>query len=111
MRATQLKRSLIFRFILLNKIDHFTEVETHTLIAIYLMNIDYQRCSGNTLFKYLSKIHRTPYRKRLLLTLRNFKETGIIRLSGKGPGTNLFLTEHGKQYLFDLERKLKGIKY
>lgn len=111
MRATQLKRSLLFRYVLMKQFDHYSEVETHILTSIYLMNVDHKRCSGNTLFKYLSKIHRTPSKKKLLLIVKKFKEQERVRRYGKGPGTNLVLTEHGKQYLFDLERKLKGIKY
>ena len=110
MTATQLKRSLLFRYILIKQFDHYSEVETHILISIYLMNNDGKRCSCNTLFAFLSKIHRTPYKKKLILILKKLKEQDRIKSFGKGSGTNLIITEYGRQYLFHLERKIRGIK-
>lgn len=110
MTTTQLKRALLFRYVLNKYFDHYTEVETYILISIYIMNTQGKRCSCNTLFTYLSKIHRTPYKKKMLLIVKNFIEQGRIRVLGKGPGTNLVLTEYGKQYLIHLEKKMRGTK-
>ena len=108
MRATNLKRSFLFRYILLKQWRHYTEVETNVLIGIHLMNQKSERCSCNTLFKYLSKVHRTPYKKKLLFILRKFKEDGMIRILGKGPGTKIKLTTDAILHLFQLEEKLRG---
>ena len=110
MRATQLKRALLFRYVLNKQRDHYSEVETYILLCIFMMNINGERCSCNNLFKKLSKIHRTPYKKKLLLIVRNFKEQDLVRSFGKGAVTYLVLSEQGKQHLFDLEEKLRGIK-
>ena len=107
MKAIQLKRSFLFRFILLKQWPHYKEVETNILIGIYLMNCDLERCSCNTLSAYLSKIHRTPHKKTLLATLRKFKEGEFIRVNGRGPGTSIHLTIAAELYLFELEAKLK----
>lgn len=90
--------------------DHYSEVETYILLCIFIMNNNGVRCSCNTLFKKLSKIHRTPYKKKLLLIVRNFKEQDLIRVLGKGAGTNLVLSQQGKLHLFDLEEKLRCVK-
>ena len=110
MRATQLKRALLFRYVLNKQRDHYSEVETYILLCIFMMNNSGERCSCNTLFKKLAKIHRTPYKKKLLSIVRKFKEQDLIRSFGKGPGTNLVLSQQGKLHLFDLEEKLRGIK-
>ena len=110
MRATQLKRALLLRYILMKHIDHYSEVETYILMCIYFMNNNYERCSCNTLFIKLSKIHRTPYKKKLLLIVRNFKEKDLVRCLGKAAGTNLVLSQRGKLHLFELERKLRSVK-
>jgi len=89
-----------------------TDKEIYLLIAIFIFNKQYRRCSGNTLFKYLSGIHRTPSRKDMFSIIRKFKKNNgqapamIIEL-GVGPGKNYLLTEGGKQYLFELERRLR----
>jgi hypothetical protein len=111
MRATQLKRILLFRKILNKEVDHYTEVETNILIGIYIMNIEHKRCSGNTLFNYLSKINRTPYKKKLLLTIRKFKQEEMIRTFGKGAGTNILLTLEAKLILFRLEEKMRSVRF
>ena len=111
MKATQLKRSFLFRHVLLKQWEHYTEVETNVLIGICLMNNSSERCSCNTLFEYLSKVHRTPYKKTLLSTLRKFKQEGMIRVLGKGPGTKIHLTTAANLYLFELERKLKSLQF
>jgi len=108
MRVTNLKRSFFFRQILLKREDYYTEVETNVLIGIYLMNNKYLRCSGNTLFKFLSAVHRTPYKKTLLITLKKFKQEGMINKNGKGLSTKIYLTLKGTLYLIELEEKLKG---
>lgn len=110
MTATQLKRSLLFRYILMKQFDHYSEVETHILVGIYLMNNDGKRCSCNTLFTFLSKIHRTPYKKKLLLIVKKLKEQNRIKGIGNGRGTNLVITEYGRQYLFHLEKKMTDVK-
>lgn len=46
----------------------------------------------------------------MLSTVRKFKQDGMLRVYGTGPGTNMHLTEAGKQYLFDLERKLRRVR-
>ena len=102
MRATQLKRSRLFRYVLMKQFDHYSEVETYILMSIHLMNNQGKRCSCNTLFTYLSKIHRTPYKKKLFMIIKNLKEQGRIRGLGKGRGANLVITEYGRQYLFHL---------
>ena len=107
MKFTHLKRSFLFRKILLKEWPHYTEVETNVLIAIYLMKCDLERCSCNTLSAYLSKVHRTPHKKTLLATLRKFKQEGVIRKIGKGPGTKLHLTMDGNLYLMRLEDKVR----
>ena len=104
MRVTNLKRSFLFRQILLKREDHYTEVETNVLIGIYLMNNKYLRCSCNTLFKYLSSVHRTPYKKTLLLTLKKFRQEGMINKNGKGLTTKIHLTLKGELHLYELER-------
>ena len=111
MKFTHLKRSFLFRKILLEEWPHYTEVETNVLIAIYLMNCDLERCSCNTLSAYLSKVHRTPHKKTLLATLRKFKQEGITRVTGKGPGTRIYLTMDGTLYLIGLEKKLRKTKF
>ena len=93
----------------MKQFDHYSEVETHILVSIYLMNNDGKRCSCNTLFAYLSKIHRTPYKKKLLLIVKKLKEQNRVRGTGEGRGTNLVITEYGRQYLFHLEKKIRGI--
>ena len=60
------------------------QIEAHILVCIFIMNNNGERCSCNTLFKKLSKIHSTPYKKKLLLIVRNFKEQDLIRVFGKG---------------------------
>lgn len=110
MKVTQLKRTFLFRYVLLKQWQHFTEVETNILIAIYLMNIKCERCTCNILFKYLSKYHRTPYRKTLLFTIRKFKQDGMIRIIGKGAGIKIHLTIDGNLYLMRLEEKIRGVK-
>lgn len=110
MKITQLKRSFLFRYILLKQWQHYTEVETNILMGIYLMNTSFKRCSCNTLFEYLSKVHRTPYKKALLSTLRKFKQEGLIRVLGKGPGTKIHLTNDANLYLLRLEEKLKNLR-
>ena len=111
MKAIQLKRFFLFRFILLKLWPHYTEVETNILIGIYLMNCDFERCSCNTLSAYLSKMHRTPHKKTLLATLRKFKQDGVTRITGKGRGTNNHLTMDGTLYLARLEEKLIKTKF
>ena len=111
MKFTHLKRSFLFRKILLKEWPHYTEVETNVLIAIYLMNCDLERCSCNTLSAYLSKVHRTPHKKTLLAILRKFKQEGVIRKIGKGPGTKILLTMDGTFYLQRLEEKIRRIKF
>ena len=111
MRATELKRTLLFRKVLNREFHHYSEVETNILISIYFMNMQYNRCSGNSLFKYLSKINRTPYRKNLLFTIRKFKHQGMIKVNGKGAGTNIILTQNAKLILFRLEEKLRRVRF
>ena len=110
MKLTYLNRSFFFRSTLLKVGRHYSEVETNGLIGIYLMNCDLIRCSCNTLTVFLSKMHRTPYKKTLLATLRKFKQDGIIRQTGKGRGTNMHLTIEGNLYLFRLEGKVRRVK-
>lgn len=110
MIATELKRHFLFRKILNKELNHYTEVETNILIGIYIMNIEHNRCSGNTLFNYLSKINRTPYKKKLLLTIRKFKQEGMIKKFGKGAGTNILLTLEAKLNLFRLEEKMRRVR-
>lgn len=107
MKITHLKRSFLFRKILLKEWQHYTEVETNVMVGIYIMNETGERCSCNTLFTHLSAVHRTPYKKTLLATLRKFKQEGIIRLISKGPGTKIRLTMDGTLYLLGLEKKLR----
>ena len=109
MKLTHLKQSFLFRNILLKEWPHYTEVETNVLIAIYLMNCDLERCSCNTLCAYLSKVHRTPHKKTLLATLRKFKQEGVIRKIGKGPGTKIHLTMDSIIYLSNLEKSITRI--
>lgn len=110
MRITQLKKHLLFRKILNKELD-YTEVETNILICIFIMNIQYERCSGNTLFEYLSKLHHTPYRKKLLSIVRKFKHEGMIKILGKGAGTNIILTQDAKLILFELEAKIRRVTF
>lgn len=110
MRIIQLTRCLLFRYVLKKQVESYTEVEINILVCIYLMNNQAKRCSCNTLINYLSKLNRTPSRKKLLYTLRRFKDEGIVRVFGKGPGTNVLLTTLGKIYLNELEDELKGIR-
>jgi len=110
MRATELKRNLLFRKVLNKEFNHYSEVETNILISIYFMNIQYERCSGNSLFKYLSKINRTPYKKKLLLAIRKFKQEGMIKVNGKGASTNILLTQDAKLILFRLEEKVRRVR-
>lgn len=114
MKTTQLTRCLLFRSALQKQINPLTEKETFILICISVMNDQHCRCSGNTLFRYLSKIHRTPSRKDLLSIIRKFKAPDgqddlMIRELGTGPGKNYLLTEGGKRHLFELGKKLKGV--
>jgi hypothetical protein len=111
MRATQIKRSFLFRYVLLKQYSNYTEVETNILIGIYIMNERYERCSCNTLFEYLSKVHRTPYKKTLLTTIRKFKQEEMIRVYSKGPGTKIHLTMDGKLYLHNLEERLRRVRF
>ena len=106
MRVTNLKMSFLYRQILLKREDHYTEVETNVLVGIYLMNNKYLRCSGNSLFKYLSTVHRTPYKKSLLQTIRKFNQHGIVRIIGKGACVKIYITMDGNLYLSSLEKKL-----
>lgn len=110
MRVTNLKRSFLCRKILLKREDHYTEVETNVLVGIYLMNNKYLRCSGNTLFKYLSTVHRTPYKKTLFITLKKFKQDGMINKNGKGL-TKIYLTLKGELHLFELERLIMKVRF
>ena len=111
MRLTQLKRIFLFRYILNKQFDHYTEVDTNVLMGIFVMEEKCERCSCNTLFKYLSNVHRTPYRKNLLLTIRKFKQDGVIRILGKGAGTRIYLTMDGRLYLYALEQNLNRIRF
>lgn len=111
MRATQLKRSFYYRYVLRKEYKPYTEVETNVMVGIYIMNETGERCSCNTLFAYLSKVHRTPYKKTLLATLRKFKQEGIIRVISKGPGTKIHLTIQGTLYLLGLEEKLRNLHF
>jgi len=110
MKFTYLKRSFLFRKILLKEWQHYTEVETNVMVGIYIMNETGERCSCNTLFAHLSAVHRTPYKKTLLATLRKFKQDGVIRVTSKGPGTKIHLTMDGTLYLLNLERRIRNIK-
>ena len=110
MKFTQLKRSFLFRNILFKDWQNYSEVEINVVIGIYSMNYEFKRCSSNTLFRYLSKLHRTPYKKTLLATLRKFKQEGVIRVTGKGPGTKIHLTMDGTLYLSRIEEKLRRIQ-
>ena len=110
MKITHLKRSFLFRKILLKEWQHYTEVETNVMVGIYIMNEIGERCSCNTLFAHLSAVHRTPYKKTLLATLRKFKQDGVIRVTSKGPGTKIHLTMDGTLYLLNLERRIRNIK-
>ena len=109
MRLTQLKRIFLFRYVLSKQFDHYTEVETNVLMGIFAMEEKCERCSCNTLLEYLSKMHRTPYKKTLLLTIRKLKENGMIRSINKGPATKIHTTLKGLLHLMELEKKLKGI--
>jgi len=111
MQADQLYRNLLYRQALRKQFNSYTEFETNILIGIYVMNAQAMRCSGNTLFNYLATIHRTPYKKNLLATLRKFKKEDRIRGNNAGAGTNIRLTEFGKQYLFDLEERLRSFQF
>lgn len=111
MKTIQLKRSFLFRHILVKQWNQYSEVETNVLIGIFLMNEGLERCSCNTLFEYLAKVRRTPYKKKLLATIRKLKSDGMVRILRKGPGTNMLLTTDGKLYLIDLEEKLRQIKF
>jgi hypothetical protein len=109
MQTDHLYRNLLYRYSLKKQFVIYSEFETNVLFGIYVMNRQFQRCSGNTLFKYLSQIHRTPYKKSLLAAIRKFKSDGCIRATGKGSGANIHLTEFGKQHLSELEERLNGI--
>ena len=111
MKPTQLKRVFLFRSILNKQYGNYTEVEINIITAIYLMNEKNLRCSGNTLFTYLSAIHRTPSKKSLLFTIRKLKEREMIRVIGKGAGLKINLSLQGKIYLMDLEGKLRRIRF
>ena len=111
MKFINLKQSFLFRSILLKEGQHYTEVETNVLIAIYLMNCNLERCSCNTLSAYLLKVHRTPHRKTFLATLRKFKQDGVIRQMGKGRETNMNLTMDGTLYLYRLEGKVSMVRF
>ena len=110
MKTTNIKRAFLFRHVLNKEWPHYTEVQTNVMIGICLMNEKYDRCSCNTLIDYLNKVHRTPYRKSLLSTIRKFKEDGIVRIYGKGAGTKIHLTTEGQLYLSRLEEKLKRVR-
>jgi hypothetical protein len=75
------------------------------------MNKQLKRCTGNTLLDYLSAIHRTPYKKTLLATLRRLKMDGMIRVVGKGTGSKIVLTLEGDLYLIRLEERLRKIRF
>lgn len=111
MEVTKLKQVFLYRYLIGKECPHYSEVETNVMIGIYLMNKKYERCSCNTLFEYLSKVHRTPYRKTLLSTIRKFKEDGVIRINGSGINKSLKLNAIGQLYLIELEKKLKGLKF
>lgn len=111
MNTTQLKRLFLFRVILTKQFENYSEVETNVLIAIYLMNKQFKRCTGNTLLDYLSAIHRTPYKKRLLGTIRRLKTDGMIRLVGKGASSKIVLTLEGDLYLIRLEERMRKIRF
>ena len=109
MKINNLTKCFLFRLALRKTIDYYSEREINFLIGIFLMNKNAKRCSGNTLFTYLSKVYRTPDKKYMLSVLRKFKSEDLIRVLIKGPGTNIVLTEYGKQHLSDLEIALGNI--
>lgn len=111
MEPTQLKRIFLFRSILQKKDNHYTEVETNIMIAIYLMSKKLERCSGNTLFVYLSKIYRTPSKKKLLATIRKLKEKEMIEVTSKGAGLKIHLRIKGVNYLMELEDNLRRVRF
>ena len=109
MKLLNIKRALFYRHLVLKQWDHYSELETNILLAIFLMNEDAKRCSSNTLFCYLSKIRRTPYKKKFLIILKQFKSKELIRVFGKGRTVNMVLTLEGKLHLYDLEKRVKQI--
>jgi hypothetical protein len=111
MNTTQLKRLFLYRAILKKQFENYSEVETNVIIAIYLMNKQFKRCTGNTLLDYLSAIHRTPYKQRLLGTLRRLKMDAMIRVVGKGAKSKIVLTLEGDLYLIRLEESLRKIRF
>lgn len=108
MTITHLRRSFLFRVALNKTINTHTELETNFLIGIYLMNKDLKRCSGNSLYKLLSNVYRMPDKKKMLGMIRSFKSKGLVHISGNGASTSITLTQDAKQFLFDLEKKLKA---
>lgn len=104
-----LKRYLVFRSILMKEFDHYTERELNVLICIDVMAMKEEHCSRNNMFKYLSELHRTPYKKTFLSTIRKFINAGMIRVAGKGANTKIVLTIEGNLHLLRLEEKLSRI--
>lgn len=109
MGIPNLESVLFFKKALNKQIEYLTESETYILISIDLMNRQWLRVSGNTLFKCLSQLYHTPSRKKMYAILNKIKapEYDFIRETGKGSGRNYVVTLRGKQYLFHIERALE----
>ena len=106
-RAIQLKRIFLFREVLKDHDGHYSEKETQILIAIYLMGESCIRCSGYTLFKKISKVHRTSQKKGLLIIIKKFKSDGMVRSTG----SKIELSLKGKLHLLELERLLGKVRF
>lgn len=111
MEPTQLQRVFLFRSVLNKQYHKYTEVETNIMIGIYLMNKKGEKCSGNTLFVYLSKIHRTPSKKGLLATIRKLNAQEMLRITSKGAGLKIHLRLDGINYLKELEGSLRKVRF
>ena len=107
MNITNLKRQLFFKYALNRYADHFSEMESNILIAIFLMNAHYERCSCNTLTLFLSKIKHTPRKQNLIITIKKFKQLDFVRVYGKRNATNILLTTEGNKYVQGLEKQLR----
>ena len=76
------------------------------MICIYEFNEREELCTRTTIFEYLSTIHRTPYKKKLLATIRKFKNDEMIIITKRGREFHIRIGIHGYLFLSRVDSEL-----
>ena len=105
-KLTRLNRVLLLRKFLMRQYEQYTEAEVNLMICIYEMNEREECCTRKTIFEFLSKIHRTPYKKKLLATIRKFKKDEMIRITKRARVSHIEIGIHGYLFLSRVDSEL-----